>query len=91
MSKYRFGTLSNCFLSSSGFVGGRYGHGVRRFWFFIGACGRGGGLKSVTRAANALGPLPSSMPLADHQSARLERRQIVSLLKTHNSPSSVGV
>src|ERR1700722_9879058 len=26
MSKYRFGTLSNCFLSSSGFVGGRYGH-----------------------------------------------------------------
>jgi hypothetical protein len=25
MSKYRFGTLSNCFLSSSGFVGGRYG------------------------------------------------------------------
>jgi hypothetical protein len=30
MSKYRFGTLSNCFLSSSGFVGGRYGHGRTR-------------------------------------------------------------
>ena len=30
MSKCCFGTLSNCFLSSSGFVGGWYGHGRTR-------------------------------------------------------------
>jgi len=30
MAKYRFDSLSNCFLSSSGLVGGGYGHGRTR-------------------------------------------------------------
>jgi hypothetical protein len=39
MSKYRFGTLSNCSLSSSGFVSGGYAHGrtrISRRALFIG-------------------------------------------------------